>query len=114
MALRPDAYAHRGMPVDTSEARTTYCLDTLRQHVQCYGSTTLVPTQYRPRARQQYPAADQDHVCRDLSYVHAYVQRRQPAGDLYVPRNAGLGLAAPPGRDGGGESMTGVDGEDPA
>lgn len=96
MALHPDKATNRGMPVDTSAARTAHCLDVLRQHIQCYGSTTLVPTRYQDGARQQYIDSDQEHVCRDFSYLHAFVQRRSPEGDLYVPRgsSAASGAAA--------------------
>ncbi|CAN8099688.1 unnamed protein product [Discula destructiva] len=94
MALQPDKY-----DVDTSEAHTAHCLDTIRQHIQCYGSTTLIPAQYGEGAhhqqqQQQHVKTDQEHVCRDFSYLRDFVQRRSPAGDLYVPRG---GSAAPPG-----------------
>jgi hypothetical protein len=86
MALHPDKYTHHGMPVDTSEAHTAHCLDTIRQHIQCYGSTTLIPTKYVDGAHRQYVDSNQDHVCRDFSHLRTYVQRRSPVGDLYVPR----------------------------
>lgn len=90
MALHPDKYTQHGMPVDTSEAHTAHCLDTIRQHIQCYGSTTLIPTKYVEGAHRQYVDSNQDHVCRDFSYLRTYVQRRSPEGDLYVPRDKTL------------------------
>lgn len=89
MALHPDKHTHHAGGA-TNEAHTAYCLDTIRQHVQCYGSTTLVPTQFREGAHQQFVDANQEHVCRDFSYLRTFVQRRSPAGDLYVSRGKAL------------------------
>lgn len=90
MALFPDHYNHHGMPVETQAAHTEHCLDSIRQHIQCYGSTTLIPTQWRPSAGRQYIDSNQEHVCRDFSYLRKFVQRRSSEGDLSVPRDKSL------------------------
>lgn len=90
MALNPEKHTHHGMPVETSAAHTAHCIDTIRQHIQCYGSTTLIPTQYQEDAQRQYIDSNQEHVCRDFSYLHNYVRRRSGKGDLYVPRDKSL------------------------
>lgn len=90
MALYPDHYTHHGMPVETSAAHTAHCLDALRQHIQCYGSTTLIPTQWRDTAQRQYIDSNQEHVCRDFSYLRTFVRRRNEEGDLYVHRDKAL------------------------
>lgn len=90
MALFPEHYEHHGMPVETSAAHTAHCLDSIRQHVQCYGSTTLIPTKWRDGAQRQYIDSNQEHVCRDFSYLRKYVHRRSLEGDLYVHRDKSL------------------------
>ncbi|KAF3762725.1 hypothetical protein M406DRAFT_333095 [Cryphonectria parasitica EP155] len=90
MALSPDHYNHHGMPVETSAAHTAHCLDAIRQHVQCYGSTTLIPTKWRDGAQRQYIDSNQEHVCRDFSYLRKFVKRRNLGGDLYVSRDKSL------------------------
>lgn len=90
MALSPEHYSHRGTSAETQAAHTEHCLDAIRQHVQCYGSTTLVPTRWRGLAGRQYIDSDQEHVCRDFSHLRKYVRRRGPEGDLYVQRDRSL------------------------
>lgn len=90
MALFPEHYNHHGMPVETSASHTAHCLDSIRQHIQCYGSTTLIPTKWRDGAERQYIDSNQEHVCRDFSYLRKYVRRRSLEGDLYVPRDKSL------------------------
>lgn len=90
MALFPDHYNHHGMPVETQAAHTEHCLDSIRQHIQCYGSTTLIPTRWRETAGRQYIDSDQEHVCRDFSYLRKFVRARGADGDLYVPRDQSL------------------------
>lgn len=90
MALFPEHYTHHGMPVETSAAHTAHCLDSIRQHIQCYGSTTLIPTKWREGAGRQYIDSNQEHVCRDFSYLRKFVRRRSLEGDLYVPRDKSL------------------------
>lgn len=93
-ALNPEHYNHHGMPVEVDTAHTYHCIDTIRQHIQCYGSTTLIPTKWREGAHRQYIDSNQEHVCRDFSYLHKYMQRRSNEGDLYVPRDKKmLGMA---------------------
>lgn len=76
------------------KAHTDHCIDSIRQHIQCYGSTTLVPTKWREGARRQYIDLNQEHVCRDFGYLRRYMKRRGQGGDLYVPRDKKmLGMA---------------------
>lgn len=90
MALYPDHYKHEGTPLATQTAHTEHCLDALRQHVMCYGSTTLIPTQWRAGLQQQYIDANQEHVCRDFSHLRNFVRMRGMEGELYVPRDKSL------------------------
>lgn len=90
MALNPEKHTHHGMPVETSAAHTAHCIDTIRQHIQCYGSTTLIPTQYREDAQRQYIDSNQEHVCRDFSYLRRFTRRRSAEGDLHVSRDKSL------------------------
>lgn len=89
MALSPEHYEF-GLPAETQAAHTAHCLDAIRQHVQCYGSTTLVPTKWRDGAERQYIDSNQEHVCRDFSYLRKFVRRRGVDGDLYVHRDKSL------------------------
>lgn len=90
MALYPERYQHQGTTAETQAAHLEHCLDSIRQHIQCYGSTTLVPTRWQPDAGRQYVDSEQEHVCRDFSYLRKYVRRRSTEGDLYVPRDKSL------------------------
>lgn len=90
MALFPEHYSHRGLSVETQAAHTEHCLDSIRQHIQCYGSTTLIPTKWRASADRSFVDSDQEHVCRDFSYLRDFVQRRNTGGDLYVPRDTSM------------------------
>lgn len=90
MALHPEKYTQHGMPVETSVAHTAHCIDTIRQHIQCYGSTTLIPTQYREEANRPYIDSNQEHVCRDFSHLRRFMRRRSAEGDLYVSRDKTL------------------------
>lgn len=90
MALYPDHYKHDEAALETETAQTEHCLETLRQHVMCYGSTTLVPTKWRASAEQQYIDSNQEHVCRDFSHLRNFVRMRSMEGDLYVPRDKSL------------------------
>lgn len=90
MALNPEKYTQHGMPVETSTAHTAHCLDVIRQHIQCYGSTTLIPTEYREDAHRPYIDSNQEHVCRDFSYLRQFTRRRSTEGDLYVTRDETL------------------------
>lgn len=93
MALFPAHYQTETEAENTTTtdgAHVAHCLDAIRQHVQCYGSTTLVPTKWREGAGRQYIDSNQEHVCRDFSYLRQYVHRRSVEGDLYVPRDKSL------------------------
>lgn len=90
MALNPEHYNHHGMPVETGTSHTAHCLEAIRQHVQCYGSTTLVPTKWMETAERQYIDSNQEHVCRDFTYLRDFVRRRAADGDLYVHRDKSL------------------------
>lgn len=61
-----------------------HCLDTLRQTIQCQGSTTLVPTRYWEGAHHNYIDADQTHTCRSFSYLREYLDSVQPGREAYV------------------------------
>ncbi|KUI60971.1 hypothetical protein VP1G_08142 [Cytospora mali] len=94
-ALYPEYYDHHDdLPVEVDKAHTDHCIDTIRQHIQCYGSTTLVPTKWREGAKRQYIDSNQEHVCRDFGYLRKYMKRRSHKGDLYVSRDKKmLGMA---------------------
>ncbi|KAK3692432.1 hypothetical protein B0T22DRAFT_531912 [Podospora appendiculata] len=78
MALHPEYYrdkiVHRPFHIE-------HCLDIIRQAIQCHGSTTLIPTEYRPGLRRAYIDSDQTHTCRSFAYLHSFSASRQPGGD---------------------------------
>ncbi|KAK7937206.1 Cyclochlorotine biosynthesis protein O [Apiospora aurea] len=86
-ALHPDYYSthsHR------SQFHVEHCLDILRQAVQCYGSTTLIPTRFFEGREHNYIDSDQTHVCRSFSHLRALSTARMEEGELYKPRDMGL------------------------
>ncbi|ROV96512.1 hypothetical protein VMCG_07830 [Cytospora schulzeri] len=89
-AIYPEFYDHHDLPTEVDKAHTDHCIDSIRQHIQCYGSTTLVPTKWREGAKRQYIDSNQEHVCRDFEYLRKYMKRRGQGGDLYVPRDKKL------------------------
>lgn len=58
--------------------------------MQCYGSTTLIPTRFWEGKGHGYIDADQTHVCRSFSALRALSTARQEEGELYRPRDMGL------------------------
>ncbi|KAK8022820.1 Cyclochlorotine biosynthesis protein O [Apiospora rasikravindrae] len=73
-----------------SQFHVEHCLDVLRQAVQCYGSTTLIPTRFFEGVEHNYIDSDQTHVCRSFSHLRALSTARQEEGELYKPRNMAL------------------------
>ncbi|KAH8882203.1 hypothetical protein GQ53DRAFT_701340 [Thozetella sp. PMI_491] len=64
-----------------------HCLDALRQTIQCYGSTTLIPTRYWPGLHHNYIDSDQVHTCRSFSFLRDFVTSREPGREGYVERD---------------------------
>ncbi|KAK0723430.1 hypothetical protein B0T26DRAFT_260663 [Lasiosphaeria miniovina] len=69
---------------------TEHCLDALRQTIQCYGSTTLIPTRYMDGARHNYIDADQTHVCRSFSFLRDFTTSRAQGNAAAADRNPSL------------------------
>lgn len=88
-AVYPERYGNE-TSVRTQKAHLDHCIDSIRQHIMCYGSTTPIPTKWREGAQRQHFDSNQDHVCRDFSYLHRYMKRRSQGGDLYAPRDKSL------------------------
>ncbi|KAK8075912.1 hypothetical protein PG994_003184 [Apiospora phragmitis] len=84
-ALHKDYYGKHHSPFHVE-----HCLDILRQSVQCYGSTTLIPTRFREGKQHNYIDSDQTHVCRSFSHMRALSTARQEEGGLYKPRSMAL------------------------
>jgi hypothetical protein len=66
--------------------RLEHCLDLLRQEVQCYGSTTLIPHKHFDGLERPYIDSDQIHTCRDFNTLRKFTAERGKGGSLYVPR----------------------------
>ncbi|KAI1323290.1 hypothetical protein F5Y16DRAFT_403593 [Xylariaceae sp. FL0255] len=86
-ALHNDYYHHTS---SHGPFHLEHCLDALRQTIQCYGSTTLIPTEYRDGIQHNYIDSDQMHTCRSFSYLRDFVTARGHKGDAYVARNMDL------------------------
>ncbi|KAF3768640.1 hypothetical protein M406DRAFT_327065 [Cryphonectria parasitica EP155] len=69
---------------------TEHCLDVLRQSIQCYGSTTLIPTKFFEGRQRNYIDSDQVHVCRNFNYLRDFVTSRAKGHDAYVERDKSL------------------------
>lgn len=63
-----------------------HCLDYLRQTILCYSSTTLIPMGFVNGLHLPYINADQTHTCRDFKALKGWLEKRDPGGSLYVPR----------------------------
>ncbi|PSR90741.1 hypothetical protein BD289DRAFT_208564 [Coniella lustricola] len=89
MALHPDYYnssAHHGNHLPHTE----HCLEIIRQSIQCYGSTTLIPTKFFEGRRHNYIDSDQVHVCRNFNYLRDYSTSRAKGHGAYVERDRAL------------------------
>lgn len=64
-----------------------HCLDIIRQSVQCYGSTTLIPTKFMEGLRHNYIDSDQTHTCRSFNRLREWTTWRQKGNGGYVPRD---------------------------
>ncbi|KAK3390698.1 hypothetical protein B0H63DRAFT_519909 [Podospora didyma] len=69
---------------------TEHCLDAIRQTIQCYGSTTLIPTKYGKGIKHNYIDSDQVHTCRSFQYLREFTTSRQPGHVNYVERDMSL------------------------
>lgn len=87
--MYPEYYGNE-TSAGTQKAHLDHCIEQIRQHIMCYGSTTPIPTKWREGAQRQHFDSNQDHVCRDFSYLHRYMTRRSHGGDLYAPRDKSL------------------------
>lgn len=67
-----------------------HCLDVLRQSIQCYGSTTLIPTKFFEGLERNYIDSDQLHVCRDFNYLREFATSRARGHEAYIPRDRSL------------------------
>jgi len=67
-----------------------HCLEIIRQSIQCFGSTTLIPTKFMHGVQHQYIDSDQVHVCRSFPYLRDWVTSRKKGNDGYVERNIAL------------------------
>lgn len=54
-----------------------HCLELLRQSIQCYGSTTLIPTRFMDGLGHLYIDSDQVHTCRSFPFLQDWVRRRK-------------------------------------
>ncbi|KAH8678365.1 hypothetical protein BX600DRAFT_431648 [Xylariales sp. PMI_506] len=59
--MRPEYYARPDTQSVHGIIHTEHCLDSIRQIVQCYGGTTLIPTRYREGLGKNYIDSGQDH-----------------------------------------------------
>ncbi len=53
-----------------------HCLNSIHQTVQCYGSTTLIPTRFREGLGFNYIDSDQVHVCRSFRFLPDFTTSR--------------------------------------
>jgi hypothetical protein len=67
-----------------------HCLDVLRQAIQCYGSTTLIPTKFFEGLERNYIDSDQVHVCRNFNYLREFATSRARGHEADVPRDRSL------------------------
>jgi hypothetical protein len=67
-----------------------HCLEILRQTVQCYGSTALIPTKFMEGLEHNYIDSDQLHVCRSFTAIRDFTDSRMPGRDRYVTRDKSL------------------------
>jgi len=72
------------------EKKTDHCVNALRQTIQCYGSTTLIPTRFSTGPNLNYIDADQVHTCRSFDFLHDFVSLRKDGGENYVVRDQSL------------------------
>lgn len=64
---------------------SVHCIDHLRQTLMCAGSTTIIPTSWRPGISQQYVDAAQVQTCRDFNRIRQFTWDRYN-GTLVIPR----------------------------
>jgi hypothetical protein len=67
-----------------------HCLDAIRQSIQCYGSTTLIPTAFREGLRRQYIDSDQEHTCRSFRFLRDFTTSRDRGNAGYAERDQAL------------------------
>jgi len=84
MSFYPDYY-HSGKV--HGRGHLEHCLDILRQSVQCYGSTTLIPGIWRESLSHNYIDSDQIHTCRSFTDLRDWTDRRAQGQDLAVERD---------------------------
>ncbi|KAK3380609.1 hypothetical protein B0T24DRAFT_197577 [Lasiosphaeria ovina] len=87
MMMHPDYYPARH---SHGPFHTEHCLDALRQTIQCYGSTTLIPTRYMDGVRHNYIDADQTHVCRSFSFLRDFTTSRAQGNAAAADRDPSL------------------------
>ncbi|KAH8807614.1 hypothetical protein F5884DRAFT_880843 [Xylogone sp. PMI_703] len=82
--LYPDFY---NVSSPNTRVHAEHCLNVIRQSIQCYGSTTLIPTKYFDGLESNYIDSDQLHTCRSFRTLRNWVNMRQKGGLLYVDRD---------------------------
>lgn len=73
-----------------TNCHTEHCLDAIRQTVQCYGSTTLIPTRFREGLEHNYIDSNQVHTCRSFTHLRDFVTTRKRHHEDYVERDKSL------------------------
>ena len=58
--------------------------------VQCYGSTTLIPTKYMDGLEHNYIDSDQVHVCRSFNFLRDYTTSRSDDREAAAFRDQSL------------------------
>ncbi|KIM95440.1 hypothetical protein OIDMADRAFT_133987 [Oidiodendron maius Zn] len=62
-----------------------HCINHLRQAIQCWGSTAIIPLKWFEGYHDTYVKSDTVHTCRKFEPIRAYVSERFN-GSLAVPR----------------------------
>jgi len=58
--------------------------------VQCYGSTTLIPTKYMEGLEHNYIDSNQVHVCRSFNFLRDYTTARSDGHEAAAVRDQSL------------------------
>lgn len=70
--------------------RLEHCLEAIRQTIQCYGSTTLIPTMFREGLNEGYIDSNQIHTCRSFTALREFVDSRRVNESAFVYRDQSL------------------------
>ncbi|SCV37166.1 uncharacterized protein FFFS_05530 [Fusarium fujikuroi] len=89
-ALRPEYYPPKSHTLHGALHNGTYLDMRHTPLVQCYGSTTLIPTRFMEGLEHNYIDSDQRHVCRSFTAIRDFMDSRMPGGGRYVARDQSL------------------------